>query len=150
MSAKPILLVDDSAADVALAMEALDELELADHVAVARDGEQALAFLRRAGAHAARPEGLPCVVILDVKMPKMNGFDVLSAIRADPELARVPVVMLSTSNDRDDVERSYALGANGYVVKSLGFEDFSGRLRDLGRYWTSANQPPPGCVGIRS
>lgn len=147
---KPILLVDDSAADVALAMEALSELRLDDHVAVARDGEQALSFLRRDGSHSERAEGNPCVVILDVKMPRMSGFEVLSAIRSDPRLSRVPVVMLSTSADRADVERSYALGANGYVVKSLSFSEFSGRLRDLGRYWTAANEPPPGSVVPRA
>lgn len=149
MTARPILLVDDSAADVALAMEALEELRMREHVAVARDGEQALAFLRRQGDHAGRAAGHPCVIILDVQMPRMNGFDVLGAIRADPTLSTVPVVMLSTSSDRADVDRSYDLGANGYVVKPVSFGLFSERLRSLGEYWCGANVPPAGCVGLR-
>ncbi len=138
-----ILLVDDSPQDVKLAISALRETHLANHVDVARDGAEALDYLYRRGAFAGRSSDLPIVVLLDLKMPKVDGLEVLRQIKADPELRRVPVVMLTSSNEERDVVRSYDLGVNAYVCKPVDIDQFVAALKDLGLFWAVLNNPPP-------
>jgi len=146
MGLKRVLLAEDSAGDVELTLEALAEHHLANEVVVTRDGEEAWDYLSRRGKFAGRPAGNPAVVLLDLKMPKMDGLEVLRAMRADPNLRPVPVVMLTSSREDHDVLESYALGANAYVVKPVAFPDFIGAVKHLGLFWAVVNQPPPGSV----
>ncbi|ADO68270.1 Response regulator receiver protein [Stigmatella aurantiaca DW4/3-1] len=141
---KRILLVEDSANDVALAMAALEEINLANEVVVVRDGQQALDFLRRQGAYEERTGGHPAVVLLDLKLPKVDGLEVLAQVKNDPELRSIPVVMLTSSREEQDLARSYGLGVNAYVVKPVAFPDFVTALKELGLFWAVVNQPPPG------
>jgi CheY-like chemotaxis protein len=143
---KRILLVEDSANDVALSLAALEEINLANEVVVVRDGQQALDFLRRQGSYAGRTDGNPAVVLLDLKLPKVDGIEVLSQVKSDPELRKVPIVMLTSSREERDLARSYGLGVNAYVVKPVAFPDFVAALKELGLFWAVINQPPPGSV----
>jgi CheY-like chemotaxis protein len=139
-----ILLVEDSPNDVELTLSALGESGLANEVVWVQDGQEALDYLYREGAHAARPPGHPAVVLLDVKMPRVDGLQVLAKIKGDPDMKLVPVVMLTSSREEGDVVKSYGLGVNAYVVKPVAFPDFVSALRDLGVFWAVVNQPPPG------
>ncbi|RKH44473.1 response regulator [Corallococcus sicarius] len=141
---KRILLVEDSANDVALTMAALEEVHLANEVVVVRDGQQALDYLFRKGEYANRKDGHPAVVLLDLKLPKVDGLEVLEKVKGAPELKSVPVVMLTSSREEQDLARSYGLGVNAYVVKPVAFPDFVSALRELGLFWAVVNQPPPG------
>jgi len=141
---KHILLVEDSTRDVELTLEALTEHNLANNVVVARDGAEALDYLYRRGPFADRPAGNPAVVLLDLKMPRMDGLEVLRIVRADEGLSAVPVVMLTSSTEERDLVESYALGVNAYVVKPVAFSDFLDAVRNLGLFWAVINQPPPG------
>jgi CheY-like chemotaxis protein len=143
---KRVLLAEDSARDVELTLEALAENRLANEVVVARDGAEAWDYLTRSGRHANRPAGNPAVVLLDLKMPKMDGLEVLKAMRADPALRTIPVVMLTSSREERDVVESYSLGVNAYVVKPVAFSDFIDAVKNLGLFWAVLNQPPPGSV----
>ena len=143
---KRILLVEDSANDVALTLAALEETNLANEVDVVRDGQQALDYLQRTGPYADRPEGNPAVVLLDLKLPKVDGLEVLGKIKGHPQLKAVPVVMLTSSREERDLARSYGLGVNAYVVKPVAFPDFVAALRELGLFWAVVNQPPPGSL----
>ncbi|WP_232293823.1 response regulator [Stigmatella aurantiaca] len=136
--------MEDSANDVALAMAALEEINLANEVVVVRDGQQALDFLRRQGAYEERTGGHPAVVLLDLKLPKVDGLEVLAQVKNDPELRSIPVVMLTSSREEQDLARSYGLGVNAYVVKPVAFPDFVTALKELGLFWAVVNQPPPG------
>ena len=147
---KRVLLAEDSARDVELTLEALGEHHLANEVVVTRDGAEAWDYLSRRGKFAGRPAGNPAVVLLDLKMPKMDGLEVLRAMRADPSLRQVPVVMLTSSCEERDVLESYALGVNAYVVKPVAFGDFIGAVRQLGLFWAVVNQAPPGSVERRA
>lgn len=147
---KRVLLVEDSAKDVELTLEALAANHLANEVVVARDGAEAWDYLCRRGGHADRPAGNPAVVLLDLKMPKMDGLEVLRAMRADEKLRTVPVVMLTSSREESDVVESYALGVNAYVVKPVAFTDFIDAVRQLGLFWAVLNQPPPGSIERRA
>jgi CheY-like chemotaxis protein len=133
-------LVDDNAFDVELALRALNEHNLANQVIVARDGVEALALLN---AHKTIPETLPAVVILDQKMPRMNGLDVLREIRADPSLEFLPVVMLTSSRDDKDIIESYRLRVNAYIVKPVDFEQFIDAIKQLGFFWAVLNEKYP-------
>ncbi|RKG84414.1 response regulator [Corallococcus terminator] len=141
---KRILLVEDSANDVALTLAALEEVHLANEVVVVRDGQQALDYLFRKGEYANRQDGHPAVVLLDLKLPKVDGLEVLEKVKGAPELKAVPVVMLTSSREERDLARSYGLGVNAYVVKPVAFPDFVSALRELGLFWAVVNQPPPG------
>jgi CheY-like chemotaxis protein len=141
---KRILLVEDSANDVALTLAALEETNLANEVVVVRDGQQALDFLRREGAWAGRADGNPAVVLLDLKLPKVDGLQVLAHLKGHAELKTLPVVMLTSSREEQDLARSYGLGVNAYVVKPVAFPDFVAALKELGLFWAVVNQPPPG------
>lgn len=138
-----ILLVEDSDADVTLALAAFDEAGLTNPVDVARDGQQALEYLFREGAYAERDTSDPAVVLLDLKMPRVDGLQVLSRLKADENLRYMPVVMLTSSREQRDVVQSYGLGANAYVVKPVLFDEFAFALKEIGTFWTALNHPPP-------
>ena len=138
-----ILLAEDSANDIELTLAALSEHRLANQVDVVRDGAEALDYLYRRGEFAARPPGNPAVMLLDLKMPRVNGLDVLRTIKADPALQTVPVVMLTSSREEGDLIRSYELGVNAYVVKPVDFGDFMTAVRRLGGFWALVNEAPP-------
>ena len=142
-SLRPILLVDDSARDRELVVDALTEAHVANEIVQLEDGEEALAWLSRAGAFAHRPQADPCVVLLDLKMPKVDGLEVLKAAKADPHLRLLPIVVMTSSREESDLLSSYRLGANAYVVKPLDFHDFADAIRGVGAFWAIVNEPPP-------
>ena len=141
---KPILLVEDDARDLELTLVALERSELANEVVVVRDGAQALDYLKREGEFADRVAGNPAVVLLDLKLPKIDGLEVLKAVRQTTELRSLPVVMLTSSHEEGDVVKSYELGVNAYVVKPVEFKAFVSAIADLGVFWAVLNEPPPG------
>ena len=141
-----VLLAEDNAKDVELTLAALDEHGLANDVVVVRDGAEAWEYLCREGRYAQRPPGSPVVVLLDLKMPKVDGFEVLRRMRANEALRTVPVVMLTSSREERDLAESYRLGANAYVVKPVAFDAFLQSVRSLGLFWGVVNEPPPGTV----
>jgi CheY-like chemotaxis protein len=143
---KKILLVEDNPNDVELTLEALAEHNLANAVEVARDGEEALDYLFRRGQFSSRPQGSPAVVLLDLKLPKLDGHEVLRRIRADENLKLIPVVVLTSSREESDLVQSYQNGANAFVVKPVVFHDFIDAVRELGLFWAVFNEPPPGSV----
>lgn len=143
---KPILLVEDDKRDLELTLVALERSQLANEVIVVRDGAQALDYLLREGDFKGRDEGNPAVVLLDLKLPKVNGLEVLQKVRATPCLRSTPVVMLTSSQEESDVIRSYELGVNAYVVKPVEFKQFVGAIADLGVFWAVLNEPPPGSM----
>jgi CheY-like chemotaxis protein len=141
---KPILLVEDDARDLELTLVALERSELANEVVVVRDGAMALDYLRREGEFAGRAAGNPAVVLLDLKLPKVDGLEVLKAVRETTELRSLPIVMLTSSHEEGDVVKSYELGVNAYVVKPVEFKAFVSAIADLGVFWAVLNEPPPG------
>jgi CheY-like chemotaxis protein len=138
-----ILLAEDSANDVELTLTALAEHRVANQVDVVRDGAEALDYLYRRAAYADRPAGNPAVMLLDLKMPKVSGLEVLQAIKNDRSLMTMPVVMLTSSREEGDLIRSYELGVNAYVVKPVAFGDFMDAVRHLGTFWALVNEVPP-------
>ncbi len=144
---KRILLVEDALNDIELTLSALEENHLANEVVVARDGEEALDYLYRRGVWRLRTEGNPAVILLDLKLPKIDGLEVLARIRKDPSLHVIPVVMLTSSRQERDLVQSYELGVNAYVVKPVDFQDFVHALKKIGLFWAVINQPPPGTGG---
>jgi two-component system, response regulator len=144
---KRILLVDDSPRDREMAIEALDAHHLANEVVALRDGAEALDYLYRRGEFASRADAQPVVILLDLKMPRVDGLEVLRQIKSDPELKLIPVVMMTSSREEQDVVRSYQLGVNAYVVKPVRFEQFIEAVRQMGGFWALLNQPPPGGKG---
>jgi CheY-like chemotaxis protein len=146
MNLMPILLVEDDTNDVELTMTALEELKLANQVLHLRDGAEALDYLCRRGGFAERQPGNPAVVLLDLKMPKVDGLAVLRTIRSDEALRMIPVVMLTSSREESDLVASYRLGTNAYVVKPIGFSEFINAIRQLGVFWALVNEVPPGSV----
>ncbi len=138
-----ILLVDDNRDDVELTIRALTEAKITNLVVVARNGVEALDYLLGTGTHAGRdPAEQPVVVLLDIKLPLLNGIDVLKRIREDERTRRIPVVMLTSSTEQTDVAQTYELGANSYVRKPVEFESFVTATRQIGLYWTVLNEPP--------
>ena len=140
---KRILLVEDKAKDVELTLVALDEHRLANEVIVVRDGVQALDYLQAQGKFAGRSDGDPAVVLLDIKMPRMNGLEVLRRVKADPRLKRVPIVILTSSREEPDLLEAYELGVNAYVVKPVDFQQFTDAVRQVGAFWAILNERPP-------
>lgn len=140
---KPILLVEDSPKDVELTLAALAQCQLANDVIVARDGAEALDLLYGIGAVGERGPIEPAVVLLDLKLPKVDGLEVLEKIKGDPDLRHTPVVMLTSSREERDLVQSYSLGVNAFVVKPVGFEQFFEAIRDLGMFWAVLNEPAP-------
>ncbi len=143
---KPILLVEDDKRDLELTLVALERSQLANEVIVVRDGAQALDYLLREGDFRTRADGNPAVVLLDLKLPKVNGLEVLQTVRGTPALRSIPVVMLTSSQEESDVVKSYELGVNAYVVKPVEFKQFVGAIADLGVFWAVLNEPPPGSM----
>lgn len=141
---KRILLAEDSAQDVQLTLAVLAENNLANEVMVVRDGVEALDYLRRRGPFSGRTNGQPAVVFLDIKMPRLDGVEVLREIKADAELQMIPVVMVTSSREQQDLLKSYRLGVNAYVVKPIDFRQFSDAIKQLGLFWAVLNEPPPG------
>jgi len=141
---KAILLVEDNPDDEELTLRALSKAGIANRITVARDGEEALDYLFRRGRWAQRPGGLPVVVLLDLKLPKLDGHEVLRAIRSDERTHLLPVVVLTSSDEEDDIVRSYREGANSFVRKPVGSEAFSDAVIKLGLYWMLINEPPQG------
>ena len=141
---KPILLVEDNPHDLELTLIALSKSQLANEVVVVRDGAEALDYLHRRGEFAERQSGSPAVILLDLKLPKVDGLEVLREIRQTEGLKPVPVVMLTSSKEEQDVVRSYALGVNAYVVKPVDFNEFVRAIGDLCIFWAVLNEPPPG------
>ncbi|WP_158879795.1 response regulator [Rhodanobacter sp. L36] len=139
---RTILLVEDSMADAEMAMDALQEAHLANPVIHVEDGVECLDYLHARGAWAEREPGDPAVVLLDIKMPRMNGLDVLTHMRADERLRRIPVVILSSSREESDLARSWDLGANAYVIKPVDVDQFFEAVRTLGQFWAVLNQAP--------
>ncbi|HEY5296371.1 MAG TPA: response regulator [Verrucomicrobiae bacterium] len=143
---KRILLAEDNEHDVELTLAALEEYNLANEVVVARDGAEALDYLYGRGKFAGHANGLPVVVMLDLKMPKVDGLEVLQQMKNDPQLKHVPVVMITSSREEQDLIRSYALGVNGYVVKPVDFQKFIESIKQVGFFWAIINEPPPGAM----
>jgi CheY-like chemotaxis protein len=140
---RPILLVEDNVNDIELTLIALEKTRLANPVVSIRDGAEALDYLRREGQYADRKDENPAVILLDKKLPKIDGHEVLKHVRADDKLKRIPVVMLTSSREEKDLLRSYDLGVNAYVVKPVEFDDFMAAINDLGMFWAVLNEPPP-------
>lgn len=145
---KPIVLVEDNPHDLELTLVALERSQLANEVIVLRDGADALDYLLRRGAYHDRLEGNPAVMLLDLKLPKVDGLEVLKAVRESAELRSIPVVMLTSSREEPDLHRAYELGVNAYVVKPVEFKEFVAAISDLGIFWAVLNEPPPGSARL--
>ena len=144
-----ILLVEDDPRDVELTITALDEYHLANEVVVASDGEQALDYLYYRGRYAQRDQENPAVLLLDLKLPKVDGLEVLKQIKTDGQLKMIPVVVLTSSQEEKDMLASYELGVNAYVVKPVDFHEFVNAIKQVGAFWAVINEPPPGSVRKR-
>jgi len=140
---KRILLAEDNENDIELTLTALKEYHLSNEVAVVRDGAEALDYLYCRGKYSGRGEGLPCVILLDLKMPRVDGHEVLRQLKSDPALCHIPVVMLTSSREEKDVVLSYDLGVSAFVVKPVDFDKFVQAIRALGMFWAIVNEPPP-------
>jgi CheY-like chemotaxis protein len=141
-----ILIVEDDPNDVELTLTALADYNLANEVVIARDGQQALDYLYCRGEFSARSTDNPAVILLDLKLPKIGGLEVLQQIKSDERLKLIPVVVLTSSHEEKDMMRSYHLGVNAYVVKPVDFHEFVNAVKELGIFWAVINQPPPGSV----
>jgi CheY-like chemotaxis protein len=141
-----ILLVEDDPNDVELTLTALEEYNLANEVVITRDGAEALDYLYRRGAYADRSNGSPAVLLLDLKLPKVDGLEVLQQIKGDEKLRIIPVVVLTSSREERDMVASYRLGVNAYVVKPVDFHEFVNAIKELGVFWAIVNEPPPGSI----
>jgi len=146
---KRIVLVEDDPKDVELTLTGLTEYNLANEVVALGDGEEALDYLYRRGKYQTRHNGNPAVMLLDLKLPKLNGFEVLQQVRSDENLKMIPVVVLTSSNEERDLVRSYKLGVNAYVTKPVDFHEFVNAVKELGVFWAVINEPPPGSVKKR-
>lgn len=144
---RPILLVEDSPKDAELTLAALARCQLLNEVVHVRDGAEALDYLRCEGAFAGQRHGGPVVVLLDLKLPKVNGLEVLEEVRKDERLRSTPIVMLTSSREEQDLLRSYKLGVNAFVVKPVDFKEFFEAIQGLGVFWGITNQPPPNAFG---
>jgi CheY-like chemotaxis protein len=141
-----ILIVEDDPRDVELSLAALEEYNLANEVVITRDGQQALDYLYCRGEFAGRSNENPAVLLLDLKLPKVDGLEVLERIKSDEHLKVIPVVVLTSSHEEKDMVRSYKLGVNAYVVKPVDFHEFINAVKELGIFWALINEPPPGSI----
>jgi CheY-like chemotaxis protein len=144
-----ILLVEDDPKDVELTLTALEEYNLANEVVVARDGAEALDYLYHRESFQGRPGENPAVLLLDLKLPKVDGLEVLQQIKSDAALKMIPVVVLTSSREEKDMVASYRLGVNAYVVKPVDFHEFVNAIKELGAFWAVINEPPPGSMKNR-
>ena len=142
MTAKTILLAEDDPRDLELTLAALEEYRLANKIVVARNGAEALDYLYRRGAYADRPPGQPVLIMLDLKMPKVDGIEVLRRLKGDPVMKVIPVVVLTSSKEERDIVDSYKLGVNAYIVKPVDFVKFVRAITGVGFFWLVLNQPP--------
>ncbi len=142
-----ILLVEDDPNDVELTLTALTQNHLTNEIVVVRDGAEALDYLFRRGVYVSREVGNPAVILLDLKLPKVDGLEVLKRVKADPDLKTVPVVMLTSSREERDLTQCYDSGSNAYVVKPVGFGEFVEAVRELGLFWAVINELPDGSSG---
>lgn len=141
-SIKKILLVEDDPRDVELTMSALEEFNLANEVSVVHDGLEALEYLNYEGKYSSRSKGMPAVILLDIKLPKLSGLEVLKTIKESKTLGKLPVVMLTSSREEPDLIKAYQLGTNAYVVKPVDFQEFMNAIKHLGLFWAVLNEPP--------
>jgi CheY-like chemotaxis protein len=141
-----ILIVEDDPKDVELTLTALEEYNLANEVVVTRDGEEALDYLYCRGNFKMRSSDNPAVLLLDLKLPKVDGLEVLQQIKSDEKLKMIPVVVLTSSREERDMIASYKLGVNAYVVKPVDFHEFVNAIKELGVFWAVINEPPPGSI----
>jgi CheY-like chemotaxis protein len=141
-----ILIVEDDPRDVELTLAALEEYHLTNEVVVTRDGQEALDYLYCRGQFDTRSNENPAVMLLDLKLPKIDGLEVLQQIKSDDRLKMIPVVVLTSSHEEKDMMRSYKLGVNAYVVKPVDFHEFVNAVRELGVFWAIVNEPPPGSM----
>jgi CheY-like chemotaxis protein len=139
-------MVEDDPKDVELTLTALEDYNLANEVVVTRDGEQALDYLYCRGKYETRSRDNPAVMLLDLKLPKIDGLEVLKQIKSDTNLRMIPVVVLTSSKEEKDMVTSYKLGVNAYVVKPVDFHEFVNAIKELGVFWAVINEPPPGSV----
>ena len=149
MKLKRILLVEDNANDAELTMEALSEHNLANEVDLVRDGAEALDYLYQRGTYAGRDDGNLAVILLDLKLPKVDGLEVLRTIKSDNVLKFLPVVVLTSSREESDLVESYRLGVTAYVVKPVNFTEFINAVKEVGAFWAIVNEPPPVGKGAR-
>ncbi len=143
---RPILLVEDNPRDLELTLAALARCQLANEIVIARDGVEALDYVYARGEHAQREAGDPAVILLDLKLPKVDGLEVLAKVKGDPTRRQIPVVMLTSSREERDLVRSYELGVNAFVVKPVDFGAFFDAIQELGMFWAILNEPPPGAA----
>ncbi len=143
MKPKRILLVDDSARDTEMAIDALEQYRVANEVVTLRDGAEALDYLYRRGEFASRTDDDPAVILLDLKMPRVDGLEVLRQLKGDPRLKTIPIVMMTSSREEKDLATSYELGVNAYVVKPLSFHEFMEAIKVLGAFWVVLNEQAP-------
>ena len=143
---KRILIAEDDIKDIELTLAALDEFNLANEVVVAYDGEEILDYLYRRGKFESRIKGNPAVIMLDIKMPKVTGLEVLEIIKSDENLKNIPTVILTSSKEEKDLVEGYRLGVNAFVVKPVDFKEFIDAVKQLGLFWAVINEPPPGSV----
>ena len=141
-----ILIVEDDPRDVELTLTALEDYKLANEVVVCRDGQEALDYLNSRGKFSDRINENPAVMLLDLKLPKVDGLEVLQQIKSDERLRMIPVVVLTSSHEEKDMMRSYKLGVNAYVVKPVDFHEFVNAVKELGAFWAVVNEPPPGSM----
>ena len=141
---KFILYAEDNPNDIELTLEAFKDIKIANRVQVVNDGAQVLDFLYKRGKYKNRTGANPIVILLDIKMPKMDGLQVLKIIKAEPEFKHIPVVILTSSREEQDLINSYKLNTNAYVVKPMDFEQFTQAIKELGVFWALINEPPPG------
>jgi len=141
---KRILLVEDNPNDAELTLMGLGKHNLINEVVVASDGVEAIDYLYRQGKFASRPEGNPAIILLDLKLPKVDGIEVLRKIRSDEQLKLIPVVVLTSSREEHDIIECYKLGANAYIVKPVNYDEFMDVVKSLGSFWAILNEPPPG------
>jgi two-component system, response regulator len=150
LNSKTILLIEDNPSDIALTKRALEKARIANRLVVAEDGQEALDYLRGAGAHAGRDvSDQPLLTLLDLKLPKVSGLEVLRRIRSEALTRRLPVVILTSSNEEQDVAQSYDMGINSYIRKPVDFNQFANAVEQLGLYWLVLNQPPPSNADLR-
>jgi CheY-like chemotaxis protein len=145
-----ILLAEDNPLDAELTLAALAEHNLANEVVVVADGEETLDYLHYRGRFKLRTAGNPAVILLDLKMPRLDGLEVLRAVKGDEKLRSIPIVMLTSSREEQDLVRSYQLGVNAYVVKPVDFQGFVTAVKQIGIFWAVHNEPPPGSARARS
>lgn len=140
---KTILLAEDNSKDVELTIEAMAENNLGNQVIIVKDGIEAMEYLRREGKYKLRNAGNPCVILLDIKMPRMDGIEVLRSIRSDDKFKKIPVVMITSSREERDLIKTYELGVNAYVVKPVSFQQFIEAVKQIGSFWAVLNELPP-------